>query len=211
MAGDGSQANPRVLGLTGPIACGKTTVGDILLQLGARERIDADRIVHGLLAPGTAANEAVAARFGQAVLRPDGGVDRARLGAIVFADREALRALEELTHPAVRAAVRERLASLADTGGIAIVDAVKLLQSDLLPLCDAVWVIRCATGEQRRRLRTDRGMSDTAAAARLAAQPDFEHPAVTRTIDNSGSRETLVARVTAAWDEQLASWEAEQR
>lgn len=209
MAGDRSQANTRVLGLTGPIACGKTTVGDILLKLGARERIDADRIVHTLLGPGTPTSAAVTTIFGPSVMQPDGAVDRARLAAVVFDDPVALRALEELTHPAVRAVVWERLAALADADGVAIVDAVKLLQSDLLPLCDAVWVICCAPGEQRRRLHADRGLSDVAAAARIAAQPDFEHPAVTRTIDNSRSPESLAACVTTAWSEQIAAWEAE--
>lgn len=206
MAGDATTLSPRVLGLTGAIGCGKTTVGDLLLGLGALERIDADTVVHSLMAPGTVTTAAIADAFGPRVMNDDGGVDRGTLAARVFADAAALRTLEGITHPAVRAEIRRRLRDLAGHDGIVVVDAVKLLQSDLLPLCDAVWVVRCPLEEQVRRLTELRGMTGTAAAGRIAAQPSFEHPRVSRIIDNAGSRRDLERQVSAGWNDLLSAW-----
>src|SRR5947209_282339 len=100
MAADSARRAPRNLGITGPIGCGKTTVGDILLELGALERIDADAVVHELERSGTEVTHAVARAFGEDLLGPDGSVDRARLGAIVFRDANELRRLEAIVHPA---------------------------------------------------------------------------------------------------------------
>lgn len=198
MAGTAADA-PRILGLTGAIGCGKTTVGDMLLRFGALERIDADTVVHELMAPATAVTAAIADTFGTDVLRDDGAVDRGALAAEVFADQAALQKLEAITHPAVRATIRRRLEALHGREGIVIVDAVKLLQGDLLPLCDAVWVVRCLPGEQTRRLITIRGMTAEAAGERIAAQPSFAHPRVTRVVENTGSLEHLEKQVEAAW------------
>lgn len=197
--GDRERA-PRVLGLTGPIGCGKTTVGDMLLELGALDRIDADVEVHALMQPGTEVTREISSEFGQDVLAPDGGVDRSRLGRIVFSQPDKLRALEGITHPAVRRSIRRRLETYRGYRGIVVVDAVKLLQSDLLPLTHAVWVVRCDAEEQLRRLRAMRGMTDDDALNRVRAQPSFGHQRVTTVIDNSGSREDLRRLVDAAWE-----------
>jgi dephospho-CoA kinase len=197
MAARSGRATARVLGLTGPIGCGKTTVGDILLELGARERIDADEVVHELQRPGTDVTAAVAGSFGQDVLHSDGSIDRASLGAIVFADHDALARLEAIIHPAVREAIRQRIE--ATKGGVIVVDAVKLLQSDLLPLVEEVWVVGCDPRVERSRLTEIRGMSPEQVEARLRAQPSFEHPRVARVIQNSGSLEGLRRQVEAAW------------
>ncbi len=200
MAGKSAGA-PRILGLTGAIGCGKTTVGDMLLRLGALERIDADTVVHELMAPETAVTAAIADTFGIDVLRDDGAVDRGALAAKVFADQTALRKLEAITHPAVRATIRQRLTGLEGRDGIVIVDAVKLLQGDLLPLCDTVWVVRCPRDEQTRRLIAIRGMTAEAAEKRIAAQPAFDHPRVDRVIENTGSLDQLEKQVATAWHE----------
>src|SRR5688572_5228363 len=106
---EGRRARMTVkIGLTGGIGCGKSAVGAVLRKLGA-EYADADRLVHELLSAGSPVVEQVAARFGHEVLEADGGVDRKRLGAIVFGDRAALRDLEDLLHPAVRAELRRRM------------------------------------------------------------------------------------------------------
>ena len=199
MVQTGSGRGPRVLGITGPIGCGKTTVGDILLELGALERIDADREVHALMQPGTEVTREIARRFGEAVIAPDGSVDRARLGGIVFADPERLRELESITHPAVRRSIRGRLQDYADEDGVVVVDAVKLLQSDLLPFVEAVWVVQCSQQVQLERLRMIRGMSREAALDRVRAQPDFRHERVTAVLENSGSLQELRERVQQAW------------
>lgn len=205
MAEGSSPRSPRILGLTGAIACGKTTVGDILLRLGALKRIDADLVVHELMRPRTQVTTAIADAFGGEVLRADGAVDRAALAARVFGDPAALQLLEGITHPAVRAIIRQRLSELGGEQGVVIVDAVKLLQSDLLPLCDAVWVVRCNADEQMRRLVELRGMTAEAAVARTAAQPSFDHPQVVRFIDNAGSRSDLERQVETAWKELNAA------
>ncbi len=201
MGGSGARAAPFVLGLTGPIGCGKTTVSDLLLALGARKRIDADREVHTLMAPGTETTYAIAATFGRDVLNAQGAVDRALLADIVFANEARLRTLEEIVHPAVRAVIRQRLQDPHLEEGVVIIDAVKLLQSDLLPLTDAVWVVTCSADTQRARLTDIRGMDQAAVEGRLRAQPNFDHPRVTRVIENSGDLEQLRAGVADAWRE----------
>lgn len=199
MARQRTQAAPLVLGLTGPIGCGKTTVGDILLDLGALERIDADGVVHDLMAGDRPLITEIANAFGPEVLNPDGSVNRLVLGRIVFGDSKKLRLLESISHPAVRREVRSRLGTLSGTPGVVVVDAVKLLQSDLLPLTDAVWVVRCAPAEERRRLTEERGMAPEDAEARISAQPSFDHPSITRVIDNNASLMELRENVRRAW------------
>ncbi|GAC1471483.1 MAG: dephospho-CoA kinase [Chloroflexota bacterium] len=188
-----------VLGLTGGIACGKSTVGAMLLEMGARERIDADSIVHALLRTDTETVEAIRKRFGAGVLQADGTVDRKRLADVVFGQTQELAALEKLLHPAVRAHVLGQLAATARERGIIIVDAVKLLQSDLLDLCDAVWVVRCSPSVQMKRLIQVRHMTESEARNRVAAQPPFDHASVTLVIDNSSSMEQLRRDVERAW------------
>ncbi len=188
-----------ILGLTGPIGCGKTTVGDILVELGALERIDADEVVHELMRPGTVVTARIAAAFGEAVIAPDGSVDRARLGEIVFGDETKLRQLESIVHPSVRELVRERLRELRDHPGVVVIDAVRLLQSELADLCDEIWVVRCNPKVEMERLRSLRQLTQEQAFARLHAQPSFDDPRVTRVIDNSRSLADLQAQVREAF------------
>jgi len=96
---------PRIIGITGNIACGKTAVGHILLELGAERYIDADALVHELYQSGKPIAVKVAETFGPAVVAPDGSIDRKALGAIVFQDAEAMQRLESIVHPAVSRAV----------------------------------------------------------------------------------------------------------
>lgn len=200
MAGNSSLRSPRVLGLTGPIACGKTTVGDLLVRLGALSRIDADAVVHDLMVVNTPVTTAIQDRFGPKVIAVDGSVDRGRLGNVVFRDPAALRDLEAIVHPGVRAEIRRQVQRYANQDGVVVVDAVKLLQSDLLPLCETVWVVLCARQVEMARLVDIRGLSPDAARHRLDAQPVFDSPAVTRVIENSGSFAELEAQVHAAWE-----------
>lgn len=200
MAGNSSVRSPRVLGLTGPIACGKTTVGDLLLRLGALSRIDADAVVHELMAGNRPVIAAIQDRFGPNVISEDGSVDRGRLGNVVFGDLAALRDLEAIVHPEVRAEIRRRVQTYAGQDGVVVVDAVKLLQSDLLPLCEAVWVVQCTRQVEMARLVGIRGLAADAAQRRLDAQPVFDSSAVSSVIENSGSLADLEAHVRAAWE-----------
>ncbi len=196
---------PHLLGLTGNIACGKSTVGTMLLELGAAKYIDADAVVHSLYGPESAVTGAVAQRFGAAILDANGAVDRRALGNVVFGNAEALRQLEAIVHPAVHAAIAAQIAALP-AESVAIVDAVKLLEGGLARQCAAVWLVVCAYEEELRRLRTDRSMSLAEAEARLQAQPDNapRRALVDEVIDNGGTRDETLAQVRAAWQRFMA-------
>jgi dephospho-CoA kinase len=202
---------PFLIGLTGGIACGKSTVLAMLAALGART-IDADRVTHQLQAPGTPVYQQILAAFGPEILAGEGGpIDRRKLGAIVFADEARLRQLEQIVHPAVRAAIRAFLAQLAATAGerrpIAVIDAIKLIESGWAAECDQVWVVTCPEAQQVARLMTTRGMSAAEARQRIAAQPPQESrlERASVVIDNGGAQEATRAQVEAAWQGVLAA------
>lgn len=195
-----------ILGLTGSIASGKTTVGLMLLELGASVYEDADQTVHKLYLPGQPLVARLVEAFGPEVRAPDGGVDRQRLGALVFRDPAAMRRLEALVHPAVQAALLQSLRRIPPDG-VGVLDAIKLVESGYAPLCHAIWVVTCPAATQLRRLVEQRGLSLQEAQARLAAQPPLEPKlaAATEVIDNSGSLEHLREQVVAAWRRFLAT------
>jgi dephospho-CoA kinase len=190
---------PYKIGLTGNIGCGKSTVGGMLQELRA-DYVDADQLVHGQLAAGSPVVPQVVARFGQDVLSPDGGVDRRRLGAIVFGDRAALRDLERLLHPAVRTEIRRRMAS--SSAPAIVVDAIKLIEGGLVREVDSVWVVICDPSEQRQRLIELRGLTAEEVEARIAAQPPQSEkvPYADVVIDNSGSLCATRRQVARAWE-----------
>lgn len=197
---------PSILGLTGNIASGKTTIGLMLLELGASEYVDADLIVHKLYLPGMPLVEQLADTFGPDVRDADGGVDRHRLGQIVFGDVEKLRLLESLVHPAVQSALISRMRSLPPDG-IGVLDAVKLVESGYAPICHGVWLVVCPPEMQLQRLMSNRGLSEAEARQRLAAQPPIEpkREVATEVIDNNGTVDELRRKVTAAWERFVAS------
>jgi dephospho-CoA kinase len=152
----------RVIGLTGNIGCGKSTVAGMLRDLGAAT-IDADRVARELRQNDADVRIELDRRFGT--------YDAAELASIVFSDYAALRDLEAILHPRVRGAIRARLAEL-DEGGerLAVVEAIKLIESPLADTCDEIWVVRCDEADAIDRLRTARGMDEDAARRRLANQ-----------------------------------------
>jgi len=188
-----------IIGLTGNIGTGKSTVLGMLAELGA-EIIDADRLAHEAIAPNGPAYKAVVEEFGQEIVRPDGQIDRGRLGEIVFRDPEALARLEALVHPAVMARTRE-LIERAEAK-VVVVEAIKLLESGLAQeLCDAVWVVTCRPEQQLTRVMAQRGLTEAEARLRMEAQPSQEEK-ITRAdvvIDNSGTMEETRRQVEAAW------------
>ncbi|HKY32854.1 MAG TPA: dephospho-CoA kinase [Candidatus Polarisedimenticolia bacterium] len=158
------------VGLTGGIACGRTTVGGIFARLGACV-IDMDLIAHQLTAPGGAAVEEVAAAFGDPV-RSRGGIDRKALGAIIFSDAAARARLESILHPRITAEserlVRDFAASKAR--GIAIVDAALLVETGGWRRYDRLVVVACDPELQLRRLMARDNLDQAEAQARIAAQ-----------------------------------------
>jgi dephospho-CoA kinase len=190
----------RIIGLTGNIACGKTAVGQMLLELGAERYIDADALVHSLYASGRPIARDVAQAFGEQVLAADGSVDRAALGAIVFEDHAALRRLEAIVHPAVGTALGGAIAAVS-AGGIAVIDAVKLLEGGSGALCQSKWLVICPQQQELARLMARNAYSSDEAWARIRAQPAVEPrlALVDEVIDNGGSLEQTRAQVEAAF------------
>ncbi|HEX8996766.1 MAG TPA: dephospho-CoA kinase [Ktedonobacterales bacterium] len=191
---------PYILGVTGNIASGKTTVGLILLELGLSTYIDADTVVHELYLPGQALPGELAKAFGPSVLDRAGGVDRRALGAIVFNSPERLRQLEAIVHPIVREALLSKIRALGPNE-IGALDAIKLVESGYAPFCHGLWVVTCPPETQLQRLIQQRGLSEEEARARLAAQPpiDAKLALATAVIHNDGSLEDLRQQVTDAW------------
>lgn len=197
---------PYILGLTGNIASGKTTVGLMLLELGVDTYVDADAVVHELYLPGQPLVEQLVSTFSPQILDADGGVDRRILGEIVFGDQQKLRQLETLVHPAVQDALIQRLRDIP-AEAIGVLDAIKLVESGYAPLCHGVWVVTCPPEVQLRRMIERRGMAEAEARARLDAQPPIEPKLAlaTEVIDNSGTLDDLRRQVTAAWGRFQAS------
>jgi len=200
---------PRILGITGNIACGKTAVGKMLLEMGAERYIDADAVVHNLYLSGQPIAVQVAQAFGPQVLAPDGSVDRKALGAIVFQDAEAMRRLESIVHPAVGRAIANELAAVSPTG-VAIIDAVKLLEGGSGALCQSKWMVICAEEQEMARLIARSNLSPDEARARLRAQSPVEPRLllVDEVIDNSGSLEETRRQVEAAYERFLKRFPA---
>ncbi len=192
---------PRIIGITGNIACGKTAVGHMLLELGAERYIDADAVVHKLYQGGQPIAVKVAEAFGPGVLAPDGNIDRKALGAIVFRDAEAMRRLEAITHPAVSQALARELASVSPSG-IVVIDAVKLLEGGSGKLCQSKWMVVCSEEQEYERLVGRNQFSAEEAWARIRAQsPVVDRlPLVDEVIDNSGSLESTRKQVAAAYE-----------
>jgi dephospho-CoA kinase len=195
-----------VIGLTGPMGCGKSQVARWLAELGA-EVIDADALTREVMAAGRPEAAAIVRRFGPEILGPNGEIDRRRLGRLVFSDPRALADLEAIVHPAVGSVVVARLDAARRRGAPAVVvEAIKLVESGLAGLCDEVWLVRCTPDEQWARL-ADRGLSHDELAARIAAQGDLAvrlEDAADRVLDTSGPPETARRRARAAFRAALA-------
>jgi dephospho-CoA kinase len=186
------------IGLTGPIGCGKTTVAGWLGELPKVVVIDADRVARQVVEPGEPALEAIIERFGEALRRPDGSLDRAALGRIVFADAAALDDLEAIVHPAVRPRILAIMKHADKAGATAVVvEAIKLVEGGLAALCDEVWLVTCDPIDQLGRVRA-RGMSAAEADHRIASQGDLTErlePIATRIIDTSDTPADTKERV----------------
>lgn len=191
------------VGLTGGIGSGKSTVSAELARLGALV-VDADRIAREVVAPGTEGLAAVVAEFGAGVLAPDGSLDRAALAARVFADPAALERLGAITHPLVAAESRRRQAQ-APADAVVVHDVPLIVENGLAGDYDLVVVVGADEDVRVERLVSHRGMSEEDARARIRAQADdaARRAVADVWLDNSGSREELVAAVRRLWRERL--------
>ncbi|MGX1129839.1 dephospho-CoA kinase [Streptomyces glaucescens] len=189
------------VGLTGGIGAGKSEVSRLLVACGA-VLIDADRIAREVVAPGTPGLAAVVEAFGEEVLGPDGGLDRPKLGSIVFSDPERLAVLNSIVHPLVGARSRE-LEAAAAPDAVVVHDVPLLTENGLAPLYDVVIVVDAAPETQLDRLVRLRGMTEEDARARMAAQATREkrREIADIVIDNDVPLEELERRVKDVWAE----------
>ncbi|WP_328637773.1 dephospho-CoA kinase [Streptomyces canus] len=187
------------VGLTGGIGAGKSEVSRLLVEHGA-VLIDADRIAREVVAPGTPGLAAVVAAFGEDVLAEDGGLDRPKLGSIVFADPDRLAVLNSIVHPLVGAGSRE-LESAAADDAVVVHDVPLLAENALAPLYDLVVVVDASPETQLDRLVRLRGMTEQDARARMAAQATREKrlEIADVVIDNDVPLEELRRRVQEVW------------
>ncbi|GBQ01248.1 dephospho-CoA kinase [Streptomyces spongiicola] len=189
------------VGLTGGIGAGKSEVSRLLVSYGA-VLIDADRIAREVVEPGTPGLAAVVEEFGPDVLTPEGTLDRPRLGTIVFSDAERLARLNAIVHPLVGARSAE-LEAAAGPDAVVVHDVPLLAENGLAPLYDLVVVVDAAPETRLDRLVRLRGMTESEARARMAAQaePEQRRAVADLVIDNDGPLEALEPRVREVWAE----------
>lgn len=187
-----------IIGLTGNIATGKSAVMRMAAEKGALT-LDADKIVHEILENDPSMQAAIAVAFGPEVRRPDGRIDRAALASVVFSDEEALRDLELMLHPAVRQEIVRRI----DEGEkqTVMLEAIKLLEGELVEIIDQVWVTRCPRKVQIERLMVCRGMDAETAAVRVNAQGPQEAKVAQAdvVIDTDGTMGNTKRQFELAW------------
>ncbi|MFI2261907.1 dephospho-CoA kinase [Streptomyces tubercidicus] len=188
------------VGLTGGIGAGKSEISRLLASYGA-VIVDADKIAREVVEPGTPGLAAVVEEFGDDILAPDGTLDRPKLGGIVFADPDKLKALNEIVHPLVGARSAELEAS-AGPDAVVVHDVPLLTENGLAPLYDLVVVVDAAPQTQLDRLVRLRGMAEDEAKSRMAAQASREQRLAVAdlVIDNDGPLEALEPQVRAVWE-----------
>jgi len=191
----------RRVGLTGNIAAGKSAVARLLAERHGLPVLDTDQVARAVVAPGSAVLGALVARFGPAILAPDGSLDRTALAALVLADPAARADLDRLTHPAIWERVEAWLAEQDRAGArAAVVEASLIVETGQQGRFDRLLVVTCAPGIQVERLVAARGMSPERARAWLAAQlpADTKARAADVAIRNDGDLTDLARAVAAA-------------
>jgi len=193
-----------LVGLTGGIASGKTTVSAMLAERGA-EVIDADHIARQVVMPGTPAWCKIRDHFGPGVLHPDGQLDRQALADIVFADKSKLALLNEITHPAIFARIADRLEAHHGQDVVVVLDAALLIEAGLAEGVDVVVVVHSPREIQVERLAA-KGVGATDARNRIASQlePEKRLASADIVIDNGGSLEDLGRQVDKLWEDLQA-------
>ncbi len=189
-----------VIGLTGGIGSGKSTVARILGELGAQV-IDADKIGHEVYRPGAEAYAPVVEAFGKGIVAPDGTIDRRALGGIVFADRAALARLNGLVHPAIAREIQRRIVAAREAGSAPVVVEAAIMVEAGWRFFDRVWAVIVPRETAIARVVAERGLTPEEVERRMAAQAsdDERRRIADVVIENGGTRDELRARVEAAW------------
>jgi len=200
-----------LVGLTGGIATGKSTVSEILRQLGG-EIIDADQLARDVVEPEQPAWKQILEEFGRGVVTAAGTLDRKKLGAIVFADPERRKRLEAITHPAIRARFQARLDELAAQGfaGIVVFDAPVMIESGNYKNMDRLVVVVTDDATQAARLQERDGTDEAEGRRKIASQMPLAEKAklADYVIDNSGTREATAAEVRRVFAALMADLRA---
>ncbi|MEN4012102.1 MAG: dephospho-CoA kinase [Bellilinea sp.] len=191
-------AGKYVIGLTGNIGTGKSVVRRMLEHLGAYS-IDADSLAHRVITKGAPGYQPVLDYFGRYILAANGEIDRARLGKLVFSDKEALQKLESIIHPLVRQGIDHLIRRAPQA--VVVIEAIKLLESGLSAQCDGIWVVYTPADVQLSRLMKNRGMPESDARQRMSSQPPQEQKiaAANVVIRNAGSFDETWKQVVTAW------------
>jgi dephospho-CoA kinase len=195
---DRENHRPTIIGLTGNIGTGKSTVAAMLAGLGA-DVIDADKVAHQVMRFGTSVYDQIVDAFGPGILAADGEIDRGQLGAVVFSNPGELARLEAIVHPATIRAIERRIA--CTDAAVVVIEAIKLIESGLVEKCDTIWVTTCRPDQQIRRIMDARHLSRAEARQRVEAQPPQKEKVARAdvVIDNAGSLSTTREQVEAAW------------
>ena len=197
----------KTIGLTGGIGSGKSTVSQLLAELGAFV-IDADKVGHEIYLPGKEAWNQVTAAFGQDILADDQTIDRKKLGAIVFGSDEARKQLNAIVHPLMFKDIEQRIQAKRAKGFTApiVVEAAILIEANWTPLADEVWLVETNKEAVIERVAEQRGLAAKDTEARIFSQLSNEERRkhAHLVIQNDGSLEDLKQRVSQAW-EQLSA------
>ncbi len=191
-----------IIGLTGGIASGKSTVSAYLAELGAII-IDADKIAHEIMEKGKPAYRKIIEAFGREILAANGEIDRSRLGKIVFNDREKKRLLEEITHPQIIKEMREKIEENRGQNKIIVLDVPLLFEAGLEKMVDESWLVYVDRETQLERLMARDGLSYQEANKRIKSQLSLEkkRELADFIIDNRGNLEELKREVFFKWRE----------
>lgn len=191
--------NKYIIGLTGNIAVGKSTVRQMLQHLGAYP-LDADQLVHQSMQPGAPAYKPIVDTFGAFILNPDKTINRSALGSIAFGNPVALQRLEQITHPIVRQAIMALVQRAKQR--VIVVEAIKLLDGDLAKMVDETWVVNAKPETQYRRLLTKRNLTPDEAKKRILSQgPQAEKvKKADVVINNDSNPEETWKQVQKAWN-----------
>lgn len=198
----------RLIGLTGGIGSGKSTVAAMLADRGATV-IDADRVAHEVYEPGAEGHQMLVDRFGRDVLDEQGRVDRKLLGGVVFNDEKALADLNRIIHPLVRKEVARRLLEITqdDPDAMVVIEAALMTETGWSGGAGELWAVIADPEVVVERLVSQRGLEERDVRLRLAAQTtnDARRRVATRVIENNGDLEDLELQVDRAWRETIAS------